>query len=129
MWRPGSALSWRKLGALVEHLPPESATMTALRASHPEITEKAAANADPGSAPWSQAEMLLAAAVDSMRRLEWMYAAAHTKGTPPTAPEPVSRPGVKPKRKPAMTVAQYVAMTGQQPPLRLVKGHTARDGG
>lgn len=96
--------------------------MTALRASAPEMAEKAVSQSDPSEAPWSQTEMLLAAMTDAIRRLEWMYATVHAKGSAPKAPEPLPRPGVRVAKRQSMTVAQYKAMTGQEPPLRLVQG-------
>jgi hypothetical protein len=121
-WRPGSALTARKLNVLIGQLPPESATMTALRVATPEAAEKVAAGLDPAKAPWSQMEMLLASLIDAVRRVEWMYASVHAKSSPPRAPDPIIRPGVKATQRSTMTVAQYKAMTGQEPPLRLVQG-------
>jgi hypothetical protein len=96
--------------------------MTALRVSAPEVAEEAAAEMDPAAAPWSQMEMLLASMTDAIRRFEWMYATVHARSSPPRAPEPITRPGVKAQKRSTMTVAQYKAMTGQEPPLRLVQG-------
>jgi hypothetical protein len=96
--------------------------MTALRASAPEMAEKSASQMDPSDAPWSQAEMLLASMTDAVRHLAWMYASVHAKNSQPRAPEPIIRPGVKAAQRSTMTVAQYKAMTGQEPPLRLVQG-------
>lgn len=95
--------------------------MTALRGAAPEQAEQAAADLDPAGTPWSQVEMLLASVIDVLRRLEWMYAASHTSGTAPRAPEPIPRPGVRVAKRSTMTVAQYRAMTGQEPPVRLVR--------
>ncbi len=122
LWRPGPGLTPRKLKTLIDHLPAESATMTALRVAAPQAAERAGERADPAHGPWSQADMLLASVVDALRRLEWAYAVVHSKGSPPKAPEPITRPGVRASRRPSMTVAQYKAMTGQEPPLRLVQG-------
>lgn len=99
--------------------------MTALRVSAPEQAEKAGEALDPAQAPWSQMEMLLASLTDAVRHLAWMYASVHAKSSPPRAPEPIIRPGVKAAQRSTMTVAQYKAMTGQEPPLRLVQGGKA----
>ncbi|HET8589006.1 MAG TPA: hypothetical protein VFM01_05185, partial [Nakamurella sp.] len=78
---------------LIDQLPPESATFTAVRNANPDATS----GADPAQAPWSRTEMLLAAAVDGLNRLAWMYASAHSKSSL-TPPQPIPRPGVGPKR-------------------------------
>lgn len=89
---------------LIEHLPPESHTMTALRN---DITpEQLAAQADKGEpekAPWSQQEQLLAAAVDAIRRLEWTLICLNIdkKSKRPDPPEPMRRPGAGPVKKKA----------------------------
>ena len=95
--------------------------MTALRSSAPDEAAKVAADLDPAGTPWSQVEMLLASVIDVLRRLEWMYAASHTSGSRPRAPDPIPRPGVQVAKRSTMTVAQYRAMTGQEPPMRLVR--------
>jgi hypothetical protein len=91
---------------LIEHLPPESATMTALRNAHPEsVTDE---GPDPAEGRWSQPEMLLATAVDELRNLRYVYTAANAgKGKKPSPPEPIRRPGVERKRpKPKLSDAQ-----------------------
>lgn len=89
---PGSGLSWRKLMALIDYLPPESALNTAVRNITPE--ERLAANAgDPVKARWSSTESFLAALIDEVRNLGWMYASAHTDRTI-AKPSPIRRPGV-----------------------------------
>lgn len=123
LWRPRSGMTWRKLGVLVAHLPPESATMTGLRAEHPSLAEQASEEADPAAQAWSSDQMLLAALIDSVRQLAWMFAAVHFKQAPKAPPEPVPRPGVGPRRQRGMTVDAYRRMTGgQEPPLHLVQG-------
>lgn len=121
LWRPGSPLTWRKLGVLVDYLPPESATMTSVRAATPELAGEAAERTDASARPWSAEAMLLAALVDSVRQVGWLYAASHLK-RPPPHPEPIERPGIRARERKTMTVAAYRAMTGQEPPLHLVRG-------
>jgi hypothetical protein len=105
---------------LVQHLPPQSATMTGLRAAQPELAAEASQDVDPNAMAWSQTDMLLASLIDSMQYLCWMFAAVNFKGQRP-APEPIPRPGVA-RKKAGMLVADYERMTGEKPPLYLVKG-------
>ncbi|MFI1485791.1 hypothetical protein [Streptomyces sp. NPDC020747] len=84
----------------IEHLPAESHTMTALRNElSDEELAKLADRGEPEKARWSQTEQLLAGISDRLARLEWVYSCAHAeskaKQTPP--PEPMRRPGAKPK--------------------------------
>lgn len=112
LWRPGggrSRLTWRLLGNLVRHLPPESATMTALRNDQP---ADAKGGGDPSKGRWSQAEVLLAGLLDEFRYLRHDYTSTHlAKGAKkPTAPEPIPRPGVTSsggKRQKGLTAEQY----------------------
>ena len=94
LWRPGSVLTWRRLAALIRHLPPESATMTALRNSAPaEVLARQAEQVDPATLAWSRAEMLAASQLDAINQLIHMYASAHSK-QPVARPKPTPRPGV-----------------------------------
>jgi len=109
---------------LVRQLPPESATATPVRVpAGPEATVAAAEAGDPAEGRWSHAEMLLAAAVDELRRLQWLTAAVNAeKGKTPKQPEPIPRPGVGVKRRRRMTAAEYTRLTGEAPPLELLQG-------
>jgi hypothetical protein len=92
-------LSYRKLGVLIDHLPPESATITAIRSAmtDEELTEWSAGG-DPAKGRWSSLEMLIAALLDEVRRFEHMYVSAHVKkGQSGPAPAPVPRPGISQK--------------------------------
>lgn len=82
-------MSWRTLRVLVERLPPESATMTALRREQPAAERPAA---DPEAGRWSQVEMLLAALIDEVRRNS--YYLLGVNGNKVSPPEPVPRPGL-----------------------------------
>lgn len=85
-------LSWRRLRVLIEHLPPESATMTAIRNAHPDVVSS---DADPAQGRWSQDQMLLAQLVDEIRWLRWITVATNSSaGNTPPQPEPMPRPGV-----------------------------------
>lgn len=94
-------MSWRRLRVLIQHLPPESATWTALRNSlSPRELEEQAAKGEPEKGRWSQQEQLLASVVDGIRRLEWLLICINTdkKSKRPPAPEPLRRPGAGPRK-------------------------------
>lgn len=103
-------MSWRRLRVLIQHLPPESATWTALRnAMTDEELAEQADKGEPEKGRWSQQEQLLAAALDAIRRVEHVLICANTdsKSKRPRAPEPTRRPGAKPVRpKQEMSDAQ-----------------------
>lgn len=85
----------RRLRILIDHLPPESATKTAIRnAITPEQAEVSRGESHPEKAPWSNLEMLVAAMRDEMR-LNTIVAIAAAGGKPPTF-EPTPRPGITP---------------------------------
>jgi hypothetical protein len=89
----GNGLSWRRLLVLVNGLPPESATMTAIRNETPE-EELDAIAAHPELGRWNATEGLLALLVDEVRNLTWSYLQAHSKESLPR-PEPIRRPGLR----------------------------------
>ena len=94
-------MSWRRLRVLIQHLPPESATWTALRngLSDEEIAEQAD-KGEPEAGRWSQLEQLVAAVADRLARVEYVLICANTdsKAKRPDPPEPIRRPGAKPVR-------------------------------
>ncbi|MGW4493739.1 hypothetical protein [Streptomyces sp. NPDC004376] len=100
----------RRLRVLLQHLPPESATWTAIRNSMSD--EELAAQSEKGTPErdrWSKQDLLMAALVDATRRVEYVLICANTdkKSQRPRAPEPVPRPGSKPARpKQELTDAQ-----------------------
>lgn len=99
----------RRLRVLIQRLPPESATMTAIRnALSPEELAEQADKGEPEKAPWSQVEQLLAVIADRVAGLTYAYTAANTqKGKKPSVPEPIRRPGGKrAKPKQQMSEAQ-----------------------
>ncbi|MFD5137448.1 hypothetical protein ACFWMX_14600 [Streptomyces sp. NPDC058378] len=100
-------MTWRQLRVLIQHLPPESATMTALRVAMPaEEYEAQARRGKPEEGRWSMTEQLLAGITDSLRRLEYILIAVNHggKGRRPKRPEPMRRPGVgEPKNAAALT--------------------------
>ncbi len=86
----------RRLRVLIQSLPTESATKTALRnAMTPEQLRQAADGARPDLAPWTGTEMLLASILDAVRNLTAVSLAA--AGGKPTPPDPTPRPGIPPK--------------------------------
>lgn len=94
-------MSWRRLRVVLQHLPPESHTMTAMRnALSDEELEAQADSGEPERAAWSQLEQLVAATVDAVRRLEYVLICANTdkSGDRPRPPEPIRRPGARPPR-------------------------------
>lgn len=102
-------LSWRRLRVLIQQLPPESATWTALRngLSDEELAEQAD-KGEPEKGRWSQLDLLTAALLDATRRVEYVLICANTekKSQRPEAPKPTPRPGAKPLRpKPVLTSA------------------------
>ncbi|MEV0917829.1 hypothetical protein AB0I93_26675 [Streptomyces sp. NPDC049967] len=94
-------MTWRQLRVLIQNLPPESATMTALRnAMSPEEYESQARKGRPEDGRWSMSEQLLAGITDSLHQLEYILVAVNSggKGRKPKRPEPMRRPGVAPKK-------------------------------
>jgi hypothetical protein len=90
-------MTWRQLRVLIQHLPPESATMTALRnALDPAEYEQQARNGRPEEGRWSMTEQLLAGISDSLHQLEYILILANSsgKGHKPKRPTPMRRPGV-----------------------------------
>lgn len=103
-------MSWRRLRVLIQHLPPESATWTALRNAMPdeELAEQAD-KGEPEKGRWSQTEQLLAMVADRVARLEYVLLCVNTeqKSKRPRPPEPIRRPGAKVLRpKQQMSEAQ-----------------------
>ena len=97
-------MSWRRLRVLIQHLPPESATWTALRNStDPAELAAQAEKGEPEKGRWSQQEQLIATLVDAIRRLEWVLICDNTekKTKRPDPPEPMRRPGAGPRKKKA----------------------------
>lgn len=71
--------------------------------------EEVAAQADKGEpekGQWSQLEQLVAVVADRVARVEWVLHCVNIeqKSKRPAAPEPIRRPGAKPRRaKPKLT--------------------------
>ncbi|WP_075737545.1 hypothetical protein [Streptomyces acidiscabies] len=94
-------MSWRRLRVLIEHLPAESATWTALRNElSPEELATQAEEGEPEKGRWSQEEQLLATVVDAVRRVEWVLWSVNIEqqSQRPDPPEPMRRPGAGPRK-------------------------------
>lgn len=96
LWRPAggrTGLTWRLLDVLVDRLPGESATKTAVRDDLPD-DELAAAAKRPrkGHGPWSHSDLLTADVIDLLKWL--IFATYAAQGGKPKEPEPYPRPGV-----------------------------------
>ncbi|MCX5407516.1 hypothetical protein OHA37_27085 [Streptomyces sp. NBC_00335] len=101
----------RRLRVLIQGLPPESGTLTALRNAMPEEElDEQAEKGEPEKGRWSQSELLLASAIDALRRVEYVLICANTesKRARPSPPEPIPRPGAK-TRKPKVTLTETSA--------------------
>jgi len=126
LWRPGggrSALTWRLLGNLIRHLPPESAVKTELRnaMSDAEI-KRLAEEADPSQGQWSHTEMLIASLIDAVRTNTFVL--QRVNGVKVKAPEPIPRPGVPSKKRkkrrqltPEQTALVLARIRGERVPL------------
>lgn len=113
----------RRLRVLIQGLPPESSTLTALRNAMPEKElDEQAENGEPEKGRWSQSELLLASAIDALRRVEYVLICANTesKRGRPAPPEPTPRPGVR-ARKPKATLTE----TGANKLFELINGGAA----
>jgi hypothetical protein len=84
-------MSWRRLRVVLDHLPRESAFVTAIRdGMSPEDWQRLDKASGPVRyGPWSQMEMILADLRDNVARLVWMES---DRSAPP--PDPYPRPGV-----------------------------------
>ena len=111
----------------MDHLPPESATITAIRAGMtPDELDQCSEGADPEKGRWSSSEMLLAALVDEVRRFEHLYVAAHVKqGQAGKPPEPLPRPGESRGRKVRRSRLTDAQRRMLDPRLRAVPDETA----
>ena len=100
-------MSWRRLRVLIQHLPPESHTMTALRnAMTDEELAGQAEQGEPERDRWSKVEQLIAVVADRVARVEYVLICANTekRRDRPALPEPLRRPGAKPPTpKPMLT--------------------------
>lgn len=97
--------------------------MTALRnALSEEELEEQAERGEPEKGRWSQHDLLLASAVDAVRRVEWVLKCvnAESNAKRPEPPEPIARPGAK-ARKPKTTLTP----AGAEVLFQLINGGAA----
>lgn len=117
-------MTWRRCQVLIDGLPGESLTKTAMRdaLSEDELAELAAR--DPlGYGPWSREALRLAAIEDGINRLTaiTMWLATDRKRKL-ELPEPVRRPGIRGRRRRKLTaegkayLAHLRANQGRLPP-------------
>lgn len=106
LWRPRggtSRLTYRLLGVLIDGLPGESLTKTAIRDQVPDDQlAKWAEQPRTGHGPWSHADLLIAALIDRVELLRRDTITLHG-AKPPGEFQPVRRPGMPSQRKRALT--------------------------
>lgn len=96
---------------LIDHLPPESATMTAIRnEAEKDGTLDDLPDRDPAEGQWSKDQMLTATLIDEIRALRHAYTVVHSGKNSPKAPEPVPRPGYKRRRRSRLTPEQRMML-------------------
>lgn len=102
-------MTYRKLATLVEQLPPESRTKTAMRdASDPyELAELAGAGGGTGWGPWSHTDHLIAAVGERVDQLIVTLVRCHDGK--PDPPAPWRRPGVLGQHELAEAVYEVAA--------------------
>jgi hypothetical protein len=92
-------MTFRRVRVLLDRLPPESATHTAMRDqfTDEELRDQAKRQPVTGHGPLSRHDMFL---IDVVDHLQWVeYAIYASQGGKPRKPEPTPRPGVPGKRK------------------------------
>ncbi|MFF8412800.1 hypothetical protein [Streptomyces omiyaensis] len=91
----------RRLRVLIQGLPPESGTKTAMRlALDDDELARQVEEGEPEKGRWSQTEQLLATVYDAVRRVEYVLLCANSaQNKRPAPPEPMRRPGVTPKKR------------------------------
>jgi hypothetical protein len=117
-------MTTRRLRVLIEGLPPESATMTALRNALPEADlARQADEGEPEKGRWSQSELLLASAIDALRRVEYVLICANSdsKAKRPSPPEPIRRPGAAPRQHQKKELSE----AGAETLFKLINGGAA----
>ncbi len=117
-------MTWRRLRVIIQGLPPESRTMTALRNATPvEELERQAEDGEPEKGRWSQLEQLVAGMYDRLGRIEYVLTCANSdsKSRRPDPPEPMRRPGAAPLRKKPAGLSD----DGAETLFRLINGGAA----
>jgi hypothetical protein len=115
------ALSWRRLGVLIDHLPAESAMKTALRESlsEDELIELGKVPKT-GHGTWSRDSYLLASIKDELSILR--FVTLRIAGNEADTPDLYERPGIKRKVTAAVNPAAHEYLQGiRSQHLQLVK--------
>lgn len=114
-------LSWRRLKILIDHLPPESATKTAIREElGDDFLSAMVIDADVPAphGPWSRLETLVATVADSVNDLAFITVslAMGEKAKRPDPPARTPRPGVKRpvSNKPSAAALAFIAAEREQ---------------
>jgi hypothetical protein len=123
-------LTWRRLALLIDRLPPESATKTAIRDAQGAVVlaqqAKSGETGDDGWGSYSNTDMHLASLIDEIRWLR--YAVYHAQGGKPKRPQQYPRPGVMPDkaRKLAPAAQDYLTdLRQRRDQRRAAEGLTA----
>jgi hypothetical protein len=87
-------LTWRRLRVLLDGLPPESATKTAIRDGM-SLEQWESLPTSQAWGAWSHTDHLMATVADRLAWVQWTLVALKSeKGKAPKPPEPLPRPGV-----------------------------------
>jgi hypothetical protein len=113
LWKPGGGLTYRRVRVLLDRLPPESATKTAMRDefTDEELAEQAKAHAgeNHGHGPLTRTDLVLFDLLDALRWIE--YGLYRSQGGKPPEPSPTPRPGlVDPKKNKKKELAGVAAL-------------------
>lgn len=87
-------MTYRRLKVLLDALPPDSATNTAVREqfTDAQLAEMAQRDGDGGYGPWSRVDYWFASISDRIDQL--IYALVRVNGGKPDPPKPLPRPGL-----------------------------------
>jgi hypothetical protein len=118
-------LSYRRLGVLIAHLPPESATKTAIREDADEADIDSPPPDPSRHGPWSTTDLLLALIADGINVLAWQNTQVHgKKRTEP--PAPIRRPGVKTRTQGQISEAGVIYLNRLREERRRQLGDSGR---
>jgi hypothetical protein len=101
-------MSYRELWVLIEGLPQDSWTQTALRDDPNRANLPAQADGEQRFGPWSLANFQIAVLTDAVRQLEFVLARVNGNKDYPK-PEPTPRPGLKQVTRQAVDAAEAEA--------------------
>jgi hypothetical protein len=110
---------------LLAHLPPESATKTALRNELDDNAFRELASQATTHGAWSHTDLLLAAVVDGINVLAWQQQQIHGKKRS-EPPDPIARPGVATRNTAGLTDAQVTYLSELRERRRRTHGDPGR---